>query len=117
MIGFGIEEFFIVYLITLVIGHANHSNIWIPLGPLKYIINSPQMHIWHHAKHWPDGHPYGINYGISLSLWDYLFKTASIPHSGRDIELGFEEIEKFPKTFAEQSLHGLGIRKKKEKDE
>lgn len=114
MIGFGIEEYFIVYLITLVIGHANHSNIWVPLGPLRYVINNPQMHIWHHAKRWPEGHPYGINYGISLSLWDYLFKTASIPHDGRDIELGFEDIEEFPKTFVGQSLHGLGLDKKED---
>ena len=113
MIGFGIEEFFIVYLITLVIGHANHSNIKLPLGPLKYVINNPQMHIWHHAKTWPEKYRYGINFGISLSLWDYLFKTAVIPHDGRDIELGFPDIEDFPKTFVGQSLHGLGLAEKK----
>ena len=112
MIGFGIEEFFIVYLITLVIGHANHSNIFLPLGPLKYVINNPQMHIWHHAKEWPHQYPYGINFGISLSLWDYLFKTASIPHDGRDIDLGFPDVERFPKTFVGQSLHGLGLTEK-----
>lgn len=113
MIGFGIEEFFIVYLITLVIGHANHSNIKLPLGPLKYVINNPQMHIWHHAKTWPEQYRYGINFGISLSLWDYLFKTAVIPHDGRDIELGFPDIEDFPKTFVGQNLHGLGLPEKK----
>lgn len=112
MIGFGIEEFFIVYLITLVIGHANHSNIILPLGPLRYLINNPQMHIWHHAKEWPKEYPYGINFGISLSLWDYLFKTASIPHDGRDIVLGFPDVEHFPKTFFGQNLHGIGLPEK-----
>ena len=112
MIGFGIEEFFIVYLITLVIGHANHSNIILPLGPLRYLINNPQMHIWHHAKEWPKEYPYGINFGISLSLWDYLFKTASIPHDGRDIVLGFPDVEQFPKTFVGQNLHGIGLPEK-----
>ena len=112
LIGFGIEEFFIVYLITLAIGHANHSNIMLPLGLLKYVINNPQMHIWHHAKEWPEEYPYGINFGISLSLWDYLFRTASIPHDGRDIELGFPDVEHFPKTFVTQSLHGIGLPEK-----
>ncbi len=112
MIGFGIDDFFIVYIASLAIGHFNHSNIKVPLGPLKYIFNNPQMHIWHHAKALPEGHPYGINYGLSLSVWDYLFKTASIPYDGRDIELGFPGSEQFPKTFLTQNLHGLGLPEK-----
>ena len=113
MIGFGIDDYFIVYIVSLAIGHFNHSNIRVPLGPLKYIFNNPQMHIWHHAKHWPEDFRYGINFGLSLSLWDYLFKTASIPHDGRDIELGFEDSEQFPTTFIAQNLHGLGLPEKK----
>jgi len=74
---------------------------------LRYLFNNPQMHIWHHAKDLPPGHPYGINYGLTLSLWDYLFRTASIPHEGRDIELGFPDLEDFPHGFVGQSLHGL----------
>jgi len=108
MIGFGIDDFFIVHIFTLAVGHFNHSNLRVSLGPLKYFFNNPQMHIWHHAKHLPDGHPYGINYGITLSIWDYLFKTAVIPHDGRDIELGFPGSEHFPTTFVGQNLHGFG---------
>lgn len=108
LIGFGIDDFFIVYIVSLAIGHFNHSNIRVPLGPLKYILNNPQMHIWHHARTWPGGHTYGINFGISLSLWDYLFGTAEIPESGRDIELGFDGVEDFPPDFVHQNLHGLG---------
>lgn len=111
MIGFGIDDFFIVHLFTLAVGHFNHSNFRINLGPLKYIFNNPQMHIWHHAKSWPDGKRYGINFGLTLSLWDYLFKTASIPKSGRDIELGFDSDENFPKTFINQNLHGFTYQK------
>ena len=107
MIGFGIDDFFIVYLIGLAIGHFNHSNLYLPLGPAKYVLNNPQMHIWHHAKHLPPDHPYGVNYGISLSLWDYLFRTDYIPYDGRDIELGFPGSERFPKTFAGQVVYGL----------
>lgn len=98
MIGFGISDFILVHLFALTIGHLNHANFYLPLGPLKYIFNSPQMHIWHHAEHLPKG-SYGINYGISLSLWDYLFGTVWMPDSGRDIPLGFEGIKTYPRSF------------------
>ena len=79
------------------------------LGPfMKRIFNSPEMHIWHHAYDLPEGHPYGINFGITLALWDYVFGTAVIPHSGRDIKLGFPGQESFPKDFIHQNMHGLG---------
>ena len=107
MIGFGIDDFFIVHIFTLTVGHFNHSNIRVPLGPLKFLFNNPQMHIWHHAKHLPQEHPHGMNFGLTLSLWDYLFGTACIPSDGRDIELGFPGDETFPQGFVAQSLHGL----------
>lgn len=111
MIGIGLNDFFVIHIFTLFIGHWNHTNFRINIGPLKYIFNSPQMHIWHHARHIPNSRPHGVNFGITLSIWDYLFKTSYIPEDGRDIELGFEGIEEFPEGFVEQSLHGLRIKK------
>ncbi len=107
MIGFGIDDFFVVHIFTLAVGHFNHSNWRLNLGPLKYLFNNPQMHIWHHVKEWPEGRDHGMNFGLTLSVWDYLFGTACIPEDGRDIELGFPGIETFPKTFVGQSLHGI----------
>ena len=66
------------------------------------------MHIWHHAKYIPDTKPNGINFGISLSIWDYLFKTNYIPHNGRDIELGWPGDEQFPKDFIHQEIYPVG---------
>ncbi len=111
MIGFGIDDFFVVYIFTLAVGHFNHSNWKLELGPLKYVFNNPQMHIWHHAKDLPEDRPYGMNFGLTLSLWDYLFGTAHIPEDGRDIELGFQDVEEFPSTFVGQSLHGFASRR------
>lgn len=105
LIGFGITDFILVYLFTLALGHFNHSNISIPLGPFKYIFNNPQMHIWHHGKEIPN--KYGVNFGLTLSIWDYLFKTDYVPNSGRDIELGFENDEQFPTEFIGQELYPL----------
>ncbi|MCA6362579.1 MAG: sterol desaturase family protein [Bacteroidetes bacterium] len=105
MIGFGISDFLLVHLFTLAVGHLNHANIYLPLGPLKYIFNSPQMHIWHHAEEMPPTHKNGINFGLTLSVWDYLFGTAVIPHNGRDIPLGFERVNQFPRSFLGQLLY------------
>jgi sterol desaturase/sphingolipid hydroxylase (fatty acid hydroxylase superfamily) len=102
MIGYGLEDFFIVHIFTTAIGHLNHANIRLTYGPLKYILNNPVMHLWHHAKVLPKDMPYGVNYGITLSLWDYLFKTDYLPHEGKNEPLGFDGVEEFPKTFWQQ---------------
>lgn len=104
MIGFGLDDFFILHLITIAIGHLNHSNVKITYGPLKYLLNNPVMHLWHHAKNLPAG-SHGVNFGISLSLWDYLFGTAYIPSENENVPLGFDHIEEFPKTFWSQITH------------
>ncbi len=108
LIGFGIDDFILVHLTAVTIGHLNHANIRLPIGPLKYIFNNPQMHIWHHVSELPTSHPNGINFGISLSIWDYIFGTAWQPHSGRDLALGFPNIEQFPQTFLGQAIYPLG---------
>ncbi|SMD45844.1 Sterol desaturase/sphingolipid hydroxylase, fatty acid hydroxylase superfamily [Aquiflexum balticum DSM 16537] len=102
MIGFGLEDFFIMHIFTTAIGHLNHANLRITYGPLKYILNNPVMHLWHHAKTLPKDRKYGVNYGITLSLWDYIFNTDYIPHEGKDEPLGFDGMEDFPKTFLSQ---------------
>jgi sterol desaturase/sphingolipid hydroxylase (fatty acid hydroxylase superfamily) len=107
LIGIGLRDFFIIHIFTLAVGHFNHSNFKLNLGPLKYFFNNPQMHIWHHAKALPKERNYGVNFGLTLSIWDYLFKTDYIPESGRDIELGFPGDEDFPKNFTGQIIYGI----------
>ena len=78
------------------------------LGPaMKIIFNSPEMHIWHHSYELPKERQFGINFGISLAIWDYVFGTAHIPHNGRDIKLGFPGVSSFPQTFASQITYGF----------
>ncbi len=104
MIGFGLLDFFFIHIIAIAIGHLNHANLNLSYGPFRYLLNNPRMHIWHHAKTLPQGSN-GVNFGISLSAWDYLFGTAHIPSDGRDIALGFDNAETFPKTFWQQISH------------
>ena len=80
---------------------------------MKIIFNSPEMHIWHHAHDLPPNRRYGVNFGLTLAIWDYLFGTNYIPYEGRDIKLGFPGVEHFPDDFLRQNLHGLVIEKDK----
>ena len=105
--GFQVEHVYLVFYLAIAIGHINHANINISWGPLKYIFNNPAMHIWHHSASMPDNHKKGVNFGISLSIWDYIFQTNYIPSSGRDIKLGFHNLAKFPKTFFRQLFYGF----------
>lgn len=80
------------------------------LGPvMKYLFNSPEMHIWHHAHDLPEERRYGVNFGLTLALWDYLWKTDYIPEDGRDIKLGFPGVETFPQDFVSLNMVGFGV--------
>lgn len=103
--GFNAQDIAIIYFFSIAIGHLNHANLGWDYGFLKYIFNNPKMHIWHHAKELPKHAKYGVNYGLTLSIWDYLFKTDHVPFNGKNIELGFEEDDKFPKDFINQELY------------
>lgn len=104
--GFEPEQAYIVHFITIAIGHLNHANVKITWGVFKYILNNPVMHLYHHAYVLPEGR-YGMNYGISLSLWDYIFKTNYVPEDSGTIEIGFKGDEYFPKDFIGQNTYGF----------
>lgn len=104
--GFEPQQAFIVHFISIAIGHLNHANVKVSWGPLKYVINNPVMHLYHHAYQLPKG-SYGVNFGISLSLWDYLFGTNYIPEESGTIPLGFKGDEYLPKGFLKQFVYGF----------
>jgi len=105
--GFEPEQAYIVHFIAISIGHFNHSNIKITWGPFKYLVNNPVMHLYHHAYHFPEEHPNGVNFGISLSVWDYIFKTNHIAEDSGTIKLGFPGDDQMPKNFMGQLKHGF----------
>lgn len=110
MIGFGLDDFFMAHAVAITIGHWNHANFKLNVGPLRYLINTPAMHIWHHAKNLPKEKAYGVNFGLSLSIWDYLFGTSYMPRDGRDEELGFTGDDEFPQDFWRQIRHGTKLK-------
>ncbi|NJB36493.1 sterol desaturase family protein [Croceivirga sp. JEA036] len=104
--GFEPEQAYIVHFIAITIGHLNHANIKLSYGPLKYIFNNPVMHLYHHAYTLPKG-SFGVNFGISLSLWDYIFKTNYLPEDSGNVPLGYPGDEKMPQNFLGQLTHGF----------
>ncbi len=107
LLGFAlIPDPSMILTISIIIGMAILG--YLALGPfMKYIFNSPEMHIWHHSYKLPKERRYGINFGLTLAMWDYIFGTAYIPHEGKDIKLGFPGIEHFPDSFHEQIALGV----------
>ena len=103
MMGFGLHDFFIVHMFTLITGQLGHANLYLPMGKLQYLLNGPQMHLWHHAKQFPASHPKGYNYGITLSVWDYLFKTNYFPRVDKDVPVGLSDAN-FPRDFVGQMV-------------
>lgn len=108
IIGFNAVEIALVNFCTAFLCYFTHANVYVPIGKLKYIINSPQMHIWHHSI---DVDPNrNVNYGSALSLWDWLYGTAYMPDETHgDLKLGFVGVEDFPNTFVGQFVYPFRV--------
>jgi sterol desaturase/sphingolipid hydroxylase (fatty acid hydroxylase superfamily) len=63
-------------LIDAMFGMFIHANVKVKMGKLRYFLNSPELHLWHHANYQEVFH---ANFGTKLSIWDYLFKTVYNP--------------------------------------
>tara|TARA_B100001123_G_C15289516_1_gene1016947 strand:+ start:1024 stop:2010 length:987 start_codon:yes stop_codon:yes gene_type:complete len=84
--------------------NLNHSNIKFNWGPLRYILNSSAMHVWHHDEelHGKGGQ----NFGQVLSIWDWLFKTAYWPEDEQQPkQLGFANQSRYPKGLIRRLLY------------
>ena len=62
--GFAPEALFFHAIFGTLIGHLNLANLNWDYSPLRYILNSPRMHLYHHAYDAPSP---GQNFGIGFS--------------------------------------------------
>lgn len=51
----------------------NHANVSVRLGPLRYVVVTPNFHHWHHSQ---DKEALDRNYAAHFAFLDYLFGTA-----------------------------------------
>lgn len=113
----------VIAVVSTLIGHLNHSNVNISWGPLRYVLNSPRMHVWHHDREWPADRRHGVNFAVCFSAWDWLFGTAYWPSPEESPEqqprrLGFQGDDRYPQSllgrfffplsrvFAKRKRHG-----------
>jgi sterol desaturase/sphingolipid hydroxylase (fatty acid hydroxylase superfamily) len=76
-----------------------HSNVRLPLGPLKVLIGSPELHHWHHNIERDAG-----NYANISPLMDKLFGTYSCPPR-EPAQYGIKE--DFPQNYVGQLLNPM----------
>jgi sterol desaturase/sphingolipid hydroxylase (fatty acid hydroxylase superfamily) len=105
-LGFRGDVLLVVWVLGTAIGHWNHANLKVDIGWLGYVLNSPRMHLWHHAHDAVQARP--VNFGINLAVWDWLFGTAYLPPEP-PARLGFTAIESFPQTFVGEELYPLPV--------
>ena len=73
-----------------------HSNVRVPLGPLRWLFGAPELHHWHHARDERVNHngsllaPPGANYANTAPWLDVLFGTHHVPDR-TDYALGLRE--------------------------
>ncbi len=76
---------------------AAHSNVRLPIGPLRALIGAPELHHWHHSREREAG-----NYANISPLMDILFGTYRCPAHEPE---AFGVSEEMPKTYFGQLLH------------
>ena len=103
--GFGTEAILTHAIFGTLIGHLNHANLNWDYGPLRYLLNNPRMHLWHHDVNGDAKST--VNFGVVFSCWDYLFGTARVPHDPPEA-IGFDGVERLPKHFLGHALWPLG---------
>jgi sterol desaturase/sphingolipid hydroxylase (fatty acid hydroxylase superfamily) len=93
-----------------------HSNVRLPLGPLRMLIGSPELHHWHHDLKRDRG-----NYANISPLMDIIFGTYTCPDHEPE---NFGIQEEFPKNYFGQLFQPLyrnaktkEIKAKEDKDE
>jgi sterol desaturase/sphingolipid hydroxylase (fatty acid hydroxylase superfamily) len=84
-------------LIDAVWGMYIHANIDVKSGKLQYVINGPEMHLWHHADH---EEVYYANFSTKFAFWDWMFGTAFLPENRKPERWGLPYA--FPKDYFAQ---------------
>ena len=73
LLGFSPSVIQVYILIAGVQAVFNHTNVSVRLGPLRYLIVTPNFHHWHHSR---DQEALDRCYAAHFAFWDYLFGTA-----------------------------------------
>jgi sterol desaturase/sphingolipid hydroxylase (fatty acid hydroxylase superfamily) len=94
-------------MLDAALGMFIHANIDVKLGKFKYILNSPELHQWHHANYQEVFH---ANFSTKFAIWDYLFGTIYDPgHKPGDRREDWGLYYDFPKDYFLQ--HAFSVKR------
>ena len=96
MLNFSAESMFIALAFTAMQGYFIHANVNMKMGPLNYLIATPESHRLHHSLDQSEAQ----NYGTATMLWDVLFGTFTWRQNRVPLGLGIAEPHAFPATIA-----------------
>lgn len=96
VMGFELEALAVIVAFRGIWAIYIHSNVRLPIGPLKVLIGSPELHHWHHDIERDAG-----NYANISPLMDIFFGTYVSPPKEPD---NFGIKENFPKNYVGQIL-------------
>lgn len=108
ILGFQLESLAAIVAFRGIWAVYIHSNVRLPLGPLKVLIGSPELHHWHHDIARDAG-----NYANISPLMDKIFGTYTCPPQ-EPAQYGIKE--DFPQHYVGQLLHPMlpaSLRKQK----
>jgi sterol desaturase/sphingolipid hydroxylase (fatty acid hydroxylase superfamily) len=98
-------------MLDAMFGMFIHANINVKLGKLKYLLNSPELHLWHHANYREVFH---ANFSTKFATWDYLFGTVYDPgYSPGDKSENWGLYYDYPKDYFLQ--HAFSVKRFDEK--
>lgn len=99
IMGFDLDALAVIVAFRGIWAIYIHSNVRLPIGPLKILIGSPELHHWHHDIERDAG-----NYANISPLMDKLFGTYTCPPREPE-HVGIKE--EFPKNYAGQLLRPM----------
>jgi len=92
-----------VLAITTYVGFLTHCNVDMRCGWLNWVVNTPELHRWHHSRNPEEGNS---NYGENLVFWDILFGTRYLPPRRPPVNIGCDDI--VPTGFLAQLAYPFG---------
>jgi sterol desaturase/sphingolipid hydroxylase (fatty acid hydroxylase superfamily) len=89
----------VLYVPFFVFANARHSHVWLGFGQFwSRIFSSPAQHQCHHGT---APHHIDVNYGLVLSIWDWLGGTLYVPRRKEQVRYGLAGEERpFPTVLS-----------------
>ena len=92
LLGFSQPAVFVATIFKAAQGYGVHANIDVRLGPLNYILVTPEQHRLHHSSIPSEsGH-----YASDLAIWDLLFSSFTWARVKEPTEVGLQDPSTFP---------------------